>query len=254
MGRLTDKVAIVTGASRGIGAAAVRRYCEEGARVVASHYPSPEMTDLAEALVADLRASGHEALAIPTDVADGSQVEHLVAETEGAFGPADILVANAAAFTSGPWDEVTEQEWDHVFAVNAKGTFLCAKAVLPGMIAKGAGSIITVSSVTAHVGLVGMLPYVATKGAIIAFTRSLAREVGTHGVRVNSVMPGAIRTEHEDEMGHREVADRMAADLQSIPERVLAEDLAGTFVYLASDDSRLVTGQVVAVDGGWVHR
>lgn len=254
MGQLTGKVAIVTGASRGIGAAVVRRFCREGAHVVASHHDSPAMTELAETLVAELRDDGHQALAIPTDVSDPAQISKLVEATTDAFGPADVLVTNAAAFSNGPWHEVTDDEWDRIFDVNARGTFLCAKAVLPAMIARGSGSIITVSSVTTRVGLVGMLPYVASKGAVVALTRSLAREVGTHGVRVNSVMPGAIRTEHEDEMGHGDDSDQIATRLQAIPERLGAEELTGTFTYLASDDSRLLTGQVIAVDGGWIHR
>lgn len=255
MSRLDDKVAIVTGASRGIGAAVVRRYCEEGAKVAVNHYPDDEMARLAEELVDEMTAAGHEAIAVPADVSDPEQVEAMVEATREAYGDADVLVTNAAAFRRGPWTECTPEQWDHIFSVNAKGTFLCSRAVYPGMLRRGGGSIITVSSVTVHVGFTNMIDYVATKGAIIGFTRSLAREVGPEGIRVNSVMPGAIRTEHEVEMGSDEQrGEERAAERQCLPRRGYAEDLAGTFTYLASDDSSFVTGQVIAVDGGWVHR
>lgn len=253
-GNLHGKIAVVTGASRGIGAAVVRRYCAEGARVVLSHFPEGEMAELAIDLADELTDLGHHVVPIAADVSDGVQVERLVAATIEAFGVPDVMVANAAAFHRGPWTEVTQDVWDGVFDVNARGTFLCAHSVLPRMIERGSGSIITLSSVTARAGVVGMLPYVASKGAIVAFTRALAREVGPSGIRVNAVAPGAIRTEAESESNTDSLGDYMAKTFQSIPRRAHPDDLTGTFVYLASDDSDFVTGQVLAVDGGWVHR
>lgn len=252
--KLDGKVAIVTGASRGIGAAVARRYCMEGASVIVSHYPEGDMADLALDVVASLTSEGHRAVAVATDVSNPSQVEELVETTIASFGPPDVLVANAAAFHRGPWHDVTSDDWDRVFEVNARGTFLCAQAVLPSMIERRAGSIVTLSSVTARAGVVGMLPYVASKGAIVAFTRALAREVGPAGVRVNAVAPGAIRTEEEQESSVGTLGDYMAETFQSIPRRGITDDLTGLFTYLASDDSTFVTGQVLAVDGGWVHR
>lgn len=139
-------------------------------------------------------------------------------------------------------------------AVNLRGTFLCARGVYPGMLRKGRGSIITLTSVTVNLGMAGFLDYVSSKSGIIGLTRALAREVGAEGIRVNSVMPGAIRTEQEVELNfdERELAE-LSAERQSIPRRGYADDLTGTFVYLASDDSAFVTGQVVTVDGGWIH-
>lgn len=256
MGRLEGKVAIVTGASRGIGAATVRRFAEEGAAVVVNHHPDEQMAELADGLVRELSAAGHRALAVPADVSEATQVDRLVEVTRDAYGDADVLVTNAAVFSGGPWNEVTTDRWDRSFAVNVRGTFLCCKAVHPGMLRRGGGSIITVSSVTTEVGLVGRLDYVATKGAVVAFTRSLAREVGAQNIRVNSVMPGAIRTEHEIETSDDDAAalEAWAAEHQCLPRRGQADDLTGTFVHLASDDSSFVTGQIFTVDGGWVHR
>ena len=179
----------------------------------------------------------------------------MVVRAREAFGDVDVLVANAAYSKRCAWNEISVEQWERTMAVNLRGTFLCSKAVHPGMLRKARGSIITVTSVTVDLGMAGSLDYVASKAGIIGLTRALAREVGSDGIRVNSVMPGAIRTEHEVEL---ETADedelaRLMAERQSLPQRGYAEDLAGTFVYLASDDSAFVTGQVVAVDGGWIH-
>ncbi|MEX2562331.1 MAG: glucose 1-dehydrogenase [Nitriliruptoraceae bacterium] len=256
MGQLDGKVAIITGASRGIGAAAARRYGAEGASVAVNHYPSDDMTELAEQVVGEINDAGGAAIAVAADVSEPDQVDRMVATTREAFGDPDIMVTNAAAFRRGPWTEITPEQWDKVFAVNMRGTYLCARAVHEGMVRKGGGAIITVSSVMAHLGLPNMLEYVSTKGSIIAFTRALAHEVGKDYIRVNSVMPGAIRTEHEIEMGSTDLAasEARAAERQCLPRRGFAEDLAGTFVFLASEDSAFITGQTICVDGGWAHR
>jgi 3-oxoacyl-[acyl-carrier protein] reductase len=258
MGRLDGKVAIITGASRGIGAATARRFAAEGAAVVVNHHPEERMGQLARSLVRELTQAGCRALAVPADISEADQVDHLVDTTRTNFGDADVLVTNAATFRQGAWNDVSPDRWDQIFAVNVRGTYLCCKAVYPGMLRRGGGSIITVTSVTAHLGMTNMLDYVSTKGAIIAFTRSLAREVGPHRIRVNSVMPGAIRTEHEieaeSEEGEAEELEAWLSERQCLPQRGFADDLSGTFVHLASDDSAFVTGQVLAVDGGWVHR
>lgn len=253
--RLAGKVAIVTGASRGIGAAVVRGLCAEGASVVIGHHHDDEMASLALDLAGEMVGDGHRSLAHAADISDPGEVREMVAVATDTFGSPDVLVANAAAFHRSSWSDIDVDDWDRVLEVNARGTFLCCREVLPGMCERGSGSIITVGSVTSRAGVTGMLPYVASKGAVVAMTRALAREVGPTGVRVNAVAPGAIRTEMELETpGDEEAGDEMAATFQSIPRRVVADDLVGTFVYLASDDSRAVTGQVVAVDGGWVHR
>lgn len=254
-GRLAGRVAVVTGASRGIGAAAARRLAAEGASVVINSHPSDSMVELAQRVADDITVSGGSAIVVPGDVSDESDVQQLITVARGEYGDPDIMIANAAQSYRGPWTDLTVEQWDEMFAVNARGTFLCARAVVDGMARKGGGSIINLTSVTVHLGFIHLSGYVATKGAIIAFTRALAREVGKDFIRVNAVMPGAIRTEQEVELGNDpEVSAARATERQCLPRRGFADDLAGTFVFLASDDSAFITGQVIAVDGGWVHR
>ena len=255
MGRLDDRVALVTGASRGIGAAAAEAFAAEGASVVINTIPDERMEALAAEVVSRITDAGGAAITVAADVTVPEEVEAMVAEARSAFGDIDVLVTNAAYARRTPWNEISVEQWDQTLAVNLRGAFVCAKAVHPGMLRRGRGSIITVTSVMVDLGMAGALDYVASKGGVIGFTRALAREVGPDGVRVNSVMPGAIRTEYEVETEtetEEELAERLA-ELQSLPQRGYARDLAATFVYLACDDSAFVTGQVIPVDGGWVH-
>ena len=253
-GRLENRVAIVTGASWGIGAAAAEAFAREGACVVVNTLPEERMDALADGVVARIKAAGGRAIKVPADVSVPEEVEAMVALTEHTFGDVDILVANAAYSERVAWNEICLDQWDRTMAVNIRGTYLCARAVYPGMLRQGRGSIITLTSVTVELGMAGFLDYVSSKAGIIGLTRALAREVGKDGIRVNSVMPGAIRTEQEVELNfdERELT-LLSAERQSIPRRGFADDLTGTFVYLASDDSAFVTGQVLTVDGGWVH-
>lgn len=256
MERLTGKVALVTGASRGIGAAVAERLAREGARVALGHHPGDEMTALAEGVAERIVTAGGQAMTVGADVTDESAVTGMVGQVADGFGDIDVLVTNAGGGERQSWDRLTADTWDRVIAVNLRSTFLCAKAVYPGMRRRGGGAIITVSSVMAHLGMAGSLPYVSAKAGIIGLTRGLAREAGPDGIRVNGVMPGGIRTEQEEEAfpGQEDELLARMVDVQCLPRRGYAEDLAGTFAYLASDDSAFVTGQVIAVDGGWVHR
>jgi len=254
MSRLADRVAIVTGASWGIGAAVAEAYAREGAAVVVNTLPEDRMDHLATEVVERITAAGGEAIKVPADISDPEQVTHLVSVAEQTFGDIDILVANAAYSERTPWHEIELAQWDRTMGVNLRGTFLCARAVYPSMLRSGSGSIITLTSVTVDLGMAGFLDYVSSKAGIIGLTRALAREIGRDGIRVNTVMPGAIRTEQEVELqfDERELA-ALSAERQSIPRRGYADDLTGTFVYLASDDSTFVTGQIITVDGGWIH-
>jgi 3-oxoacyl-[acyl-carrier protein] reductase len=250
-GRLQDRVAIVTGGSRGIGAAVCKAFGREGARVVVNYLHNAE---LAQQVVDEINAGTGQAVAVQADVARREDVNRMVEQAHQAFGPVDIMVCNAVHYPRRAWHEIDEEEWDRVLAVNLKGALFCCQAVYPDMRAKAQGAIITVTSVTVELGWGPFLHYVTSKAGLIGFTRSLAREVGKEGIRVNCVMPGAIRTEQEilDFPDQASLAEMMA-QRQCLARRGLPEDLAGTFVHLASDDAAFITGQVINVDGGWVH-
>jgi 3-oxoacyl-[acyl-carrier protein] reductase len=252
--RLTGRTALVTGASRGIGAVVAAGFAAEGAAVALNHLDTLEMRRLAVDRAADIVGMGGQALAVAADVSDPVQVSAMMATVRKELGPVDILVANAAADATVPWDEISMDEWTHMLSVNLTGAFVCARAVWPDMRSRGYGKIITVSSVMVELGLSGSLHYVTSKAGLIGFTRALAREVGSSGVRVNSVMPGAIRTEYEIErVSDPDALAVRAAERQSIPRRGLPDDLVGAFVYLAAAESDFVTGQVLTVDGGWAN-
>lgn len=261
-GRLAGEVALVTGGWRGIGAAVVRAYAAAGARVAINYPPGLPAAELgARQLVAELTSAGQDAstgsnaIVCCADVSDQAAVQRMVTETEAALGPVSILVANAAASERLDWTDITEAAWNQVMAVNVTGTLFCAQAVYPAMRRAGRGKIITLSSVMVELGGVRALHYVTSKAALIGFTRSLAREVGRDGICVNSVMPGAIKTESEEELypGASDATAERQAAVQSIPRRGVADDLAGAFLFLGSRDSDFVTGQVIAVEGGWIH-
>lgn len=249
--KLEGKVAVITGSSQGIGAAVAAGYAREGAKVVINYRRNGE---LAEQLVSKIRADGGEAVSVGGDVSQAEDVQKMVDVAHETFGPVDIMVANAAANPRTEFSEITQSEWDLVMSVNLGGAFLCVQAAYPHMKTKGYGKIITLSSVMAELGTGPCLHYVTSKAGLIGFTRSLAREVGKDGIRVNCVMPGAIQTEQEiKDFPDQETVAKHASEVQCLPQRILPGDLVGTFVYLASHDSDSLTGQVINVDGGWVH-
>ncbi|HZX07821.1 SDR family NAD(P)-dependent oxidoreductase [Kribbella sp.] len=253
-GRLAGRTALVTGASRGIGAAVAERFADEGARVVLAHQPTADMAALAQARAGELQARGHEAVAMPGDLATADGPAELVAAARAAIGPLDIVVANAAATGRGAAVDLSVEQFDAVQAVNTRGTWLLARAAHPDLVASSNSSLITVTSVMVATGQPGAVHYTASKAAILGMTRALAREWGPQGIRVNTVMPGAIRTEYEAETDPD--ADAVAAQilpLQCLQRRGTAADLTGTFLFLASDDSSFLTGQTLCVDGGWIH-
>ncbi len=253
-GRLDGRVALVTGASWGIGAAVARSFAKEGASVVVSPYPDERMERLADDVVASIVEAGGRAIRASADVTSREQIDAAVAAAQREFGDVDVLVTNAAWANRLPFHEIPAEQWDHTHAVNLRGPFLCAQACYEGMLRRGRGSIIAVTSVTVEVGMAGLLDYVSSKAGLIGFTRALARELGPQHIRVNAVMPGAIRTEQEIELGFDEEELKVVmAERQCLPQRGFADDLTGAFVFLASDESSFVSGQVINVDGGWIH-
>ncbi|MFN8621234.1 MAG: 3-oxoacyl-ACP reductase family protein [Chloroflexota bacterium] len=248
--RLAGRVALVTGGARGIGRAIATGLAREGAAVCVNYATRAGEADRTVAAITD---AGGRAFAFGADVSVNAQVEAMVAATVERFGRLDILVNNAADTDSHrPWTSVTEEIWDRSLDVNLKSCFLCFRAAHPHLVAGGHGRVIQISSVTYWTGQKNLLPYVSSKGGMIGFTRTLAREIGPEGITVNAITPGAIRTEAELEMfpDQEQVATDMAR-LQSLSRRGLPEDIANGVVFLASDEASFITGQTLNIDGGW---
>ncbi len=251
--RLKDRVAIITGAARGIGRAYCLALAREGARIVAA-----DILSCAEA-VATVQQAGGEALAVTADVANAESTQAMAAQTLQRFGRIDILVNNAAVYGGlklTAFEQISEAEWDRVMAVNVKGLWLCCKAVIPTMKQQGRGKIINISSDTIWMGVPLLLHYVASKGAVFAFTRALARELSGTGITVNTITPGYTRTEAAQGLADPETVARLrewVVDQQIIKRSEEPADLAGTVVFLASEDSDFITGQTINVNGGATH-
>jgi len=248
--RLSGRVAIVTGAAQGIGARYAAALAAAGAAVVCG-----DVVDAA-GVVQRIREAGGRALALHADVTSAASMQALVTATVEAFGRIDILVNNAGLFANlamKPFDQIDAAEWDRVMAVNVRGPFECAKAVVPQMRRQGYGKIVNIGSGTVFKGAPMLLHYVSSKGAVTAMTRALARELGDAGIRVNTLSPGLTASENtlanpawQGAVSANNIASR------AIKREVTPEDLCGTLVYLASADSDFVTGQVIVVDGGSV--
>jgi 3-oxoacyl-[acyl-carrier protein] reductase len=250
MPTLTNKTALVTGASRGIGRAIAEALAGAGASVAVNY---ATRADEAERVAAGIVARGGRAMAIGADVSNAAEVDGMVATIAEQLGPVGIVVNNAAlTATRKPWQEISEEEWDRVMAVNLKSCFLTLRAAYPAMREAGWGRIINISSVTYLLGRPDNLHYVASKAGMIGFTRSLAREVGADGITVNAITPGAIQTEAELEMfPEQEALAAWLNDLQAVQRRGLPNDIAGAAVFLASDAASFISGQTLNVDGGW---
>lgn len=249
---LKGKVAIVTGAARGIGAEFAQALSAAGAKVA--------LADVLDggAVAERIAAAGGTALYRRTDVTSPASVAALLADTIAQFGTIDVLVNNAAVFASlakKPFTEIDGAEWDAVMAVNVRGPFECAKAVAPIMIAGRRGKIINVASGTVFKGFAGALHYVSSKGAVVAMTRCLARELGPHSICVNAIAPGLTMSEavaENDDWGGPAAQATVAS--RALKREQVPADLVGTLLYLASDASDFVTGQTLVVDGGSVMK
>ncbi len=246
--RLDGRVAIVTGGGGGLGEGISLALAAAGASVcVADIQPGR-----AEACAARVQAVGGTAAVVAVDVTDRASVEALARTVERELGGIDVLVNNAAIYPRRPWTEVPEEEWDAVLDTNLKGYFLCARACYPSMVGRGRGRIVNLASVTFFGNLPQLLPYVSSKGGVVGFTRALAREVGSDGVTVNAISPGAFPTDAEKIHPDPEGYNRWILDQQSLKRRGAPEDIGNLAVFLASDASSFITGQLIEIDGGWM--
>lgn len=250
MKKLNNKVAIITGAAQGIGAAYAQALAIEGASVLVA-----DIVDGKE-VVSTINNMGGRAIYQHVDVSSEHSVNEMVERALNEFGRIDILVNNAAIYASlslQPFDEISPEQWDQVMGVNVKGPFLCARAVIPQMRKQNYGRIINISSGTPFKGTPYLLHYVTSKGAILALTRALAREVGNSGICVNTLAPGLVLSEGvlENTELLSKLSDAVMAS-RAIKRDQTPEDLIQPLIFLASDDSAFITGETLVVDGGSV--
>lgn len=251
-GELTDRVAVVTGAGQGIGAAIAHALAGAGAAVVVTDRDARRAEDTAAA-IADL---GHTSSWLAADVADEGSVEAMASVTVERHGRVDVLVNNAAMFsgiTMKPFEDISAAEWRAVVDVNLTGVFLCARAVAPRMRAQRSGVILNLSSSTVLSGRPFYAHYVASKAGVVGLTRCLARELGDADVRVNALMPGSVDTGIPRDSIQPGQAEQIVGR-QALHHRLQPHDIAAAAVFLASDAARLITGQTIVVDGGMDFR
>jgi NAD(P)-dependent dehydrogenase (short-subunit alcohol dehydrogenase family) len=250
--RLKDKVTIITGAAQGIGATFAVGFAKEGATIIIA-----DILD-GKGVANSIEKVGGKAIFVRTDVTKQRECDALAKVASDRFGSIDILINNAAIFgdlVTGPFMEISDEEWRRVMDVNAGGPFRCTKAVFPYMKDRG-GKIVNVSSAIIFEGMAGLPHYVASKGAVMAFTRCMARELGGFNINVNAIAPGFTHSAGGDKVAQKTMIDVSLEDIQmpmrSLKRTTYPEDLVGTAVFLASEESRNITGQLIVVDCGLV--
>jgi len=247
MGKLQDKIALVTGSSSGIGRGVALAFAREGAKVIIN-YPDESEAQNAEAVRAEIERRGAQTLAVRADVSVEHEAQTLVETVQRNFGRIDILVNNAGIGNVARVETMTPGQWDRMLAVNLRSVFLCTHLVLPIMYRQDYGRIISTASQLAYKGSAGLAHYCAAKAGIIAFTRSLSHEIGTSNITANCVAPGATQTRMVEGIGK----DLMDSLLASIPKRRLGtiDEIVPAYVFLASDEARHFVGQCLSPNGG----
>lgn len=247
MTNLSGKTAIITGASRGIGAEIARKMAQAGAKIVVNYSGSQAK---AEAVVEEIKNNGGEAIAVKANVADAEAVKAMVEQTMQTFGSVDILVNNAGITRDNLMMRMKDDEWDDVINTNLKGVFICTKAVTRQMMKQRSGRIVNIASIVGVMGNAGQANYVAAKAGVIGLTKTTARELASRNITANAVAPGFITTDMTDQLGE----DIQKTMLAQIPLGRFGkpEEVAKAALFLASDDSSYMTGQTLHLDGGMV--
>lgn len=246
---LRGKIVLITGGGSGIGASMVEHFTHQGARVVLFDVTEDLSLELVQRLAEN---SKHAPLFLPCDLTDIATLRSSIQKAEQAVGPIDVLVNNAANDQRHKWEEITPEYWDRSMEVNLRHHFFAIQATAPGMKSRGQGSIINMSSISWMLPSTGLPAYVTAKAGIVGLTRTMARELGPSGIRVNCVLPGAIHTEKQRRLVWTpEYMEKIMAG-QSIKRAIMPEDVARLILFLAADDSSAITGQSYVIDGGWV--
>lgn len=248
MDLLKNKVAMVTGAAAGIGAGVAKLFAENGAHVFLADVDGAGVKSVANGLT----SQGYSAFAFEADASRREQMAKVVDDAVARFGSVDVLVNNAGIYPRQPFLEMAEEQWDTMQQINLKSVYHCTQLVLPHMVKQKSGAIVNIASVTFFTGLEHLTHYISTKGAIIGFTRGLAREAGVHNVRVNAITPGAIETEGEKKLMTSEEAEARFVVNQSLKRRITPLDIARVCLFLSTPLSDAMTGQTLNVDGGWI--
>ncbi|MFI5527014.1 SDR family NAD(P)-dependent oxidoreductase [Kitasatospora sp. NPDC051853] len=247
---LQGRTALVTGAATGIGAATTRALAAAGATVVIAHHAQ---IDQARTVLEAVRRAGSDGIEVSADLTDPAAVTLLVSQAASEVGPVDILVNNAGAYPRIAWQDTDEDAWARILDINLSAHVRTCRAVTPAMIERQWGRIINISSVNARIGRPGLTAYSTAKAGLLGLTPSLARELGPHGITVNTVVPGAIQVDAENDLPvHHRARPQDQIARQCVPRRGQPEDVAAAVVYFASPSASFTTAQSLHIDGGWL--
>lgn len=245
--KFKDKVAIITGATKGIGEACAYEFAKEGARVVVTG----RSFDLGEKVVADIKANGGDALFVQCDIGQKEQIDALIEKTVAHFGTIDVVVNNAGVNHSADFFDIGEEDWDWVMSVDLKGTFFVSQGAARVMVEQGkGGAIVNVSSVMAQLALADQIPYCAAKGGVNQLTKAMALSLVDKGIQVNCCAPGPVMTELMERVVHNEAKHKQLMDRLPIGRIATCEEIARVIIFLASPEAAMLVGQTIYPDGG----